>query len=123
MVVLAFNPFKWLFEKITDLFEWLWEKITDLFEWFTDELVIIFKNIVFWVIDLIISAFSGILSYFVNLIPDTDFDFSGFSEYLGYIAYWVPMPFLTGLFAAWVAIATAQITVKLVVKLLVPTVG
>lgn len=81
------------------------------------------KEIFFWFIDLIVSAFATVLNGVVEAFPEFPETWSTIIDYCGYANYWLPISEMIVIMNAYIAFMIVQTILKLGIKLFIPSVG
>jgi len=82
-----------------------------------------FKSFFTWLLEYIKGLLNTLLMPLAEKLPDMSFDFSPVAPYVSFVNSWIALD--TGLFllASYFLYIIVMISVKLIVKLFIPTVG
>lgn len=89
------------------------QALIDFIMWFIDWLCELVKPFIEWILELIPP----------DWVTTLDESIASFTPFGGAVNHWIALDWAFSLLGAWIIFMVAMITVKLVVKLFIPTVG
>lgn len=100
--------------------------IVDFFVQIYDWVVSLFSDCLQWFLDLLYSFIEPLIAPLVDAVPDLSVAWSYFQPFAPYTAFlnkWIALDYGITLLTAYFTFILIMISVKLIVKLFIPTVG